>query len=155
MGLLRVILSIAVVISHSESFFGLKFTEGLVSVQIFFIISGFYMTMILDNKYFGKGSYQLFLSNRFLRLYPIYWVVMIITIVSSIISFVLFNYWARLSSYVSYFDVITFKTLLFQIITNLIIFGQDVVMFLGMNPENGTMFFTSNFGETTLPFHAD
>ena len=73
MGILRVILAIAVVISHSESFLGLKFTGGLVSVQIFFIISGFYMTMILDNKYVGKGSYRLFLSNRFLRLYPIYW----------------------------------------------------------------------------------
>jgi len=84
MGLLRLILAIAVVIAHTNSIFGLKFTGGLVAVETFFIISGFYMSMILDRKYTGKGSYILFLSNRFLRLYPMFWVVLLLIIISSI-----------------------------------------------------------------------
>jgi len=63
MGLLRIILAIAVLVAHSGNLFGLKLTGGTVAVEVFFIISGFYMTMILDKKYTGKGSYYLFLSN--------------------------------------------------------------------------------------------
>jgi peptidoglycan/LPS O-acetylase OafA/YrhL len=47
MGILRLILAIAVVIAHSSYFFSFKFTGGIVAVETFFIISGFYMTMIL------------------------------------------------------------------------------------------------------------
>jgi len=42
------------------------------------------------------------------------------------------------------------KTLLFHLVTNIILFGQDVVMFLGMHKDTGELFFTSNF-QTTDP----
>lgn len=153
MGLLRVILAIAVVIGHSDSFFGFKFTGGLVAVEIFFIISGFYMTMILEKKYTGKGSYALFLSNRFLRLYPIFWAVLLLTIAASIVSYVLFKDWGKLSLYVQYWETFKTETIVFLIMTNIILFGQDVVMFLGLNPETGGMYFTHSFWETSPRFH--
>ena len=142
MGLLRLILAISVVLEHLDGIFGFKFTGGLVAVEVFFIISGFYMTMILDKKYIGKGSYMLFLSNRLLRLYPMFWVVLLLTIFASIISFILIDNWFILSPYIKFFDKISVKIFIFQIITNITLFGQDIVMFLGFNPESGEMYFT-------------
>jgi peptidoglycan/LPS O-acetylase OafA/YrhL len=51
------------------------------AVKAFFIISGFYMALILDQKY-GRSPAGLkaFAINRFLRLYPLYAVVFILTI---------------------------------------------------------------------------
>lgn len=153
MGLLRLILAITVVIAHSQAMFGFRFTGGLVAVELFFIISGFYMTMILDKKYIGKGSYALFLSNRFLRLYPMFWAVLFLTILASIISSVFIGNWLKLSSYIEYYDVMAIETLLFQIFANIALFGQDVVMFLGFNPETGGMYFTHDFSNSSPMFY--
>ncbi len=51
MGLLRIILAISVLISNSTPNFGLKFIGGVMAVETFFIISGFYMSLILNEKY--------------------------------------------------------------------------------------------------------
>ena len=40
------------------------------AVELFFLVSGFYMAMVLNERYVGRGSYWLFASNRVLRLYP-------------------------------------------------------------------------------------
>jgi len=150
MGLLRLILAIAVVIAHTNSIFGLKFTGGLVAVETFFIISGFYMSMILDRKYTGKGSYILFLSNRFLRLYPMFWVVLLLIIISSIF----FGGRFELSSYIKYFDIMAIQTLLFQIFANIALLGQDIVMFLGFNQDGGGgMYFTHDFRTSSPSFY--
>jgi peptidoglycan/LPS O-acetylase OafA/YrhL len=55
---------------------------GILAVNSFYIISGFYMSLILNEKYTGKNSIRLFLSNRLLRIYPIYWLVLILTIIT-------------------------------------------------------------------------
>ena len=143
MGILRVILAISVVLTHQAMFipgsnlFGFIFTGPIVSVQVFFMISGFYMTMILDNKYVGKGSYKLFLSNRFLRLYPIYWTIALLTVIGSSLFYVAFGNWSILSSYALYYDAMKLKSLLFLLFTNVAIFGQDLTLFLGMSPASG------------------
>ena len=46
--------------------------RGYVSVQVFYIISGFYMALILNTKYVGPGSYRVFIANRLLRIFPAY-----------------------------------------------------------------------------------
>jgi len=159
MGILRVILAISVVLLHSAIFiqpgsnlFGFTFTGGIVSIQVFFMISGFYMTMILDKKYVGKGSYKLFLSNRFLRLYPIYWTIALLTVIGSVLSYVTFGNWWILFPYARCYDFMTLKTLLFLLFTNVAIFGQDITLFLGMNTASGNMFFTSTFLSTDPAF---
>jgi peptidoglycan/LPS O-acetylase OafA/YrhL len=151
-GILRIILAVAVIIGHSDSVLGIRFTGGIVAVEVFFIISGFYMAMILDKKYIGEGSYILFLSNRFLRLYPMFWIVLCLTILSSVISYAFFQKWLMLSPYIKYFDIMTIPTLLFQIITNITLFGQDIVMFLGMHQETGGMYFTYDFSTSDPMF---
>lgn len=149
MGIFRLLLAVAVVVAHSEDIFGLHFTGGLVAVETFFIISGFYMSMILDKKYVGKGSYTLFLSNRFLRLYPIYWVVLILTISASIFSLQFTGDGYKLTSYIEYFDALEAETFLFLVFTNIALFGQDIIMFLGLNPNTGVMYYTSNFTQSS------
>src|SRR6266699_1944463 len=85
MGVLRVILALCVYFYHTGWINGFAiFSDPYKPVYSFFIISGFYMAFILNKKYVGKkGSYLLFLSNRFLRIYPIYWVVLLVSIVFS------------------------------------------------------------------------
>ncbi len=153
MGLLRLILAITVVIAHSNTVFGLRFTGSLVAVEMFFMISGFYMTMILDKKYIGRGSYTLFLSNRFLRLYPTFWAILLLTILASIIKYICFGEWFKLSPYIKYYNVMTIETLFFQIFTNVALIGQDIVMFLGFDQESGGMYFTHDFSTSSPKFY--
>ncbi len=87
MGIIRFLLSMAVIIAHSTPIFGLTFGAGVV-VPCFFVISGFYMALILSEKYIGSNSsYWLFISNRILRLYPIYFVILIVTLGANIYAF--------------------------------------------------------------------
>lgn len=82
MGLLRLLLALSVVFHHTTSIFGYSPLGGRMAVQSFFIISGFYMSLIINEKYSQlKHSYRLFITNRFLRIYPIYWIVLLCTIV--------------------------------------------------------------------------
>ena len=48
------------------------------AVQTFYIISGFYMSLILQENYLHY--YRLFITNRILRIYPLYLLVLVMTI---------------------------------------------------------------------------
>ncbi len=78
MGMVRVALAMAVVLSHLPLAI-YKLLSGGLAVQAFFIISGFYMALVLDGKYKDIG---LFYSNRLLRLFPTYFVMTALTIVA-------------------------------------------------------------------------
>lgn len=82
MGLLRLLLAAAVVAEHSTPICGFRFTGGHLAVRLFFIISGFYMALILTTKYTADhpNRYWLFISNRFLRIYPCYYVVLALSL---------------------------------------------------------------------------
>lgn len=142
MGMLRVLLALAVVTAHAGPIFGLTFTGGLAAVETFFIISGFYMALILDRKYTGKHAFSLFISNRFLRLFPIYWTILFLSIAVYIIS--RYALGGDGLAYLSSYSLLGFKQLVFMILANLFIFGQDTAMFLGIS-STGHFFWTSNF----------
>jgi peptidoglycan/LPS O-acetylase OafA/YrhL len=151
MGLLRFLLAVSVIIAHSQPYHGLTFVGGPMAVEAFFIISGFYITMILNEKYLaGKGSYWLFISNRFLRLYPFYWVVMVVTV---IIALVAPNYnntsvMNHLANYEAYGDKLSLTTWVFLIFSHITIFLQDVTLFMGLNLETGNLYLTHSFHNT-------
>lgn len=84
MGLIRVILALSVVIAHLGNIYGYPLIGPRPAVQSFFIISGFYMSLILTEKYVGKGFYKKFIKGRILRIYPLYLVILIITLVISL-----------------------------------------------------------------------
>lgn len=147
MGLLRLLLALSVVAVHCGSILHMKFVGGQIAVQSFYIISGFYMSLILNEKYVGGGvkSYRLFITNRLLRLYPIYWLILIATVVYCLVTGYN-NNWQVIPKFEFYASVkFNLKTLTFLIFANLFIIGQALVMFLGISPETGGLYFTTNF----------
>ncbi len=76
MGILRLIFALSVLINHSLNNGSFIFPAGP-SVFSFFVISGFYMALILDGKY---KSILHFYFNRVLRIFPIYWLMLFLTL---------------------------------------------------------------------------
>lgn len=74
MGLVRVYLAICVVLIHCK--LNLPFTAGHFAVEIFFIISGFYMALVLNEKYTEPNPIRFYLA-RYLRLWPTYIIVLL------------------------------------------------------------------------------
>jgi peptidoglycan/LPS O-acetylase OafA/YrhL len=144
MGKIRTLLALSVVMYHCGSVFGLKLVEGELAVQAFFIISGFYMSMILNEKYIGaNNSYKLFLSNRLLRLYPIYWVILILTFLGGLM-LALKAHTFHIEKFEGYFALHGYvPSFVFMIVNQIIIFGQDLVYSFGIDPANGHLFFTT------------
>src|SRR6185312_12469878 len=77
-GTFRVILAILVLLSHI--FVGNRFNCGTAAVVCFFIISGYVMTILIRNSYgkIGKSTWY-FYADRFLRIYPQYFLFMLLT----------------------------------------------------------------------------
>jgi peptidoglycan/LPS O-acetylase OafA/YrhL len=129
MGVLRLLLAICVLLSHTGPIRGFNPIGGTEAVQTFYMISGFYMALILSEKYTGAGAYRLFAINRILRIYPTYWVVLLISA----------GVWWFAGSTVSITNPLSifhagFSTgvVLLLVLSNLLLLGQDVVMFSGV-----------------------
>ena len=153
MGILRVILALIIVMEHTVILRSFDWIIGPYALKIFFMMSGFYMTLVLDRKYVGKGSYSLFLTNRLLRLFPIYWATLAITVIVGFLTFLLYNNWGSITPYVVYNDVINIGPLLYQFFVNIFLFGQDLIFLFGFNPDTGSVFFTNNFNLAQPPFY--
>lgn len=152
MGILRFLLAMSVIIAHSSPIFGSNYVGGIIAVKSFYIISGFYMSLILNEKYiFKNDSYKLFISNRVLKIYPMYWLVFLLTIF-----FYLFFYFLNpnaegnlINRFVHYAASGEMNLLpyLCLILVNIFIVGQDSLLFMGLN-SNGDFYFSQNFRET-------
>lgn len=91
MGFFRLFFALSIVIIHAYPLFGYILVSSSTAVCSFFVISGFYMALILHEKYIGKnGSYRLFIVNRFLRIYPLYWVILLLLVALSATKFIFF-----------------------------------------------------------------
>lgn len=151
MGLIRILLALSVVIVHTGSLYGYNLVGGELAVQAFYIISGFYMSLILNEKYINTdNSYSLFISNRFLRLFPLYWIVLILTVLFSLFVGIYSKgeNFADLNSFVLYSDKLGPLSYVFLIFTNIFLLFQDMVMFLGLDLNAGNLYFTENFMTT-------
>jgi peptidoglycan/LPS O-acetylase OafA/YrhL len=123
MGSLRLFLAFSVAFGH----FGLPlgFPTSDIAVQSFFVISGFYMALVLNEKY-GPGSYWLFISNRLLRLWPTYAVVIVL-------SFAIADNWRPIAP-------LNLSGLLYFTVSQIFIVGQETYFFLFIS--NGAFGFT-------------
>lgn len=74
MGFLRYFLAAAVVWAHAHAEGGFSVVSASVAVTTFFMISGFYMGLVLDTKY-GQHT-GIFYLSRFLRIYPLYYLIL-------------------------------------------------------------------------------
>lgn len=87
MGLLRLLLAAAVVLGHAPGWGGvqgafpvdpLRPLPPYYAVQAFFVVSGFYMAMLKSR--YSEVSVFVFWTNRYLRLAPAYFIVVIATL---------------------------------------------------------------------------
>ena len=87
MGVLRVLLALSVVFSHSSAPFGLSLLGGRTAVECFFVISGFYMALVIDRKYRGLGNklWTTFIASRVARLLPVYLTIVAATLAASLL----------------------------------------------------------------------
>jgi len=82
-GLYRTMLAIWVMIFHLVS----VPVIGKYAVFSFFILSGFLMTTIMHSSYgYGVSGVKRFAINRFLRLYPIYWAIAVLSVITLVIT---------------------------------------------------------------------
>jgi peptidoglycan/LPS O-acetylase OafA/YrhL len=115
-GIFRFILAIFVVVAHiAKPDYGLSII-GSFAVYGFFILSGYLMTLVTNKRYgFTADGIKKFLLNRFLRIYPTYWL-------SILISIVLLLLYGQ-PDLQQFNDKIKFPDSWYDILSNILIFG--------------------------------
>ncbi|WP_439697067.1 acyltransferase family protein [Mucilaginibacter sp. AW1-7] len=145
MGFIRFLLACAVVLCHTSTIMGYSPVSGNLAVQCFYIISGFYIAMVLTEKYNRPGGNYQFYVNRALKIYPAYWLILVLLVGWSIIVYY-FHYPGTLDFYTRYAHP-TLPTLLYLVLANLLIIGLDWTFFFGIH-QNGGLYFTNDFNKT-------
>jgi len=135
MGTLRTLFAIAVVLGHS---LGILLVGGRNAVQLFYMISGFLISYILVERkaYPDKRSFYI---NRFLRLYPIYCVIALLTLAI----FAVAPGIAKEANFFKVFQDAPIAADVVLICSNITLFFQDWVMFAGV--EKHQLVFSTNF----------
>lgn len=147
MGLVRIILAISVFLGHAWPIFPPKIHEmsgGIVSVRLFYIISGYLIAMVLNEKY---ASLKNFYLSRALRLLPAYLIILAVTILSSCILFLSNNDPFLLGYFIGYKSMLSIVEILLISIPQLGIIFLDLFGFFGVN-ENGLHPILVSWGNT-------
>jgi peptidoglycan/LPS O-acetylase OafA/YrhL len=142
MGFARFYLAICVLLMHADHLHELPLPRGRHAVQLFFVISGFYMAMILSGRY---ASLQNFYASRWARISTPYYVHFLAFVVLSLLIGAFSGQFLALQAYFS--DPLSKNGLagiLAAATTNFTIFGQDAVLFFRDNAGEGLQF-TSRF----------
>lgn len=142
MGLLRTILSITVVFAHLPFGSSFVFVGGKHAVQLFYLISGYLIAHILATNESYKDPLKFYL-NRILRLYPIYYVVALLSLITA----VLIN-----QGFFDLYRKIPASADALLIISNFFLIGQDWVMFSGI--DDGRLVATADFRQSDFPLHS-
>jgi peptidoglycan/LPS O-acetylase OafA/YrhL len=135
MGTLRFLLALSVAYGHLAVPLG--FPTSDIAVQSFFVISGFYMALVLNEKY-GPGSYWLFVSNRLLRIWPTHFVILILSLAVA-------DNWRSIGG-LDWSDIAFFAA------SQIMIVGQDLYLFLFVS--NNTLAFTAHYTEVSAPLYS-
>jgi peptidoglycan/LPS O-acetylase OafA/YrhL len=150
MGVLRVILALSVVLSHLGGFFGYTIAGGYASVQMFYIISGFYMATILTEKYDPRDDIAVFYSNRALRIYAAYFATLIISLVAY---YVMFS--SGVGGWLQYVidnaGQVGWLGKLWLVFSNLFIVGQETTLFMKIDPAAGGLVYSADVPGGDVP----
>lgn len=135
MGTLRFLLALCVVATHGpeSKLLGHALLSGITAVQGFYIVSGFLITLVLNTRTEYRDVVAFYVS-RYLRLWPAYAVVAVLTFVILRGDF--------LTHAIAQLD---WRGALFVLVSNATIFLQDLYLFLAIAP-NGTLYPTTHFG---------
>jgi peptidoglycan/LPS O-acetylase OafA/YrhL len=144
LGILRTILALLVVGSHLHAFGGAAF-----AVKSFFIISGFYMALVIDTRYHALPVSD-FYASRLLRLLPLYWVIGVMTLIAEIVLVPRAQYFDKLASPLAYGAGLHLSSLppaiIFYIVLSLTtLLGLDTGLWLGFNRVSGALSVAPDF----------
>jgi peptidoglycan/LPS O-acetylase OafA/YrhL len=149
MGLFRLALAFCVVLSHGLNV-PIPAARADIAVQTFYIVSGFYMAMVLTEKY---HTFSQFFTNRLLRLYPAYLAVVAVTLAHSLLRWAIGRSAADpgLLLYETHFAPLDWLAKTYVVGTNAVLWGQDAALFLEFSGDGRSLDFTTNFA-ATYPF---
>ncbi|MGZ5148490.1 MAG: acyltransferase family protein [Burkholderiales bacterium] len=139
MGTLRTIFALSVVFAHSSGAF--VFVEARNAVQLFYMISGFLMSYVLANNP-AYANPLTFYKSRALRLYPMYFAVA----AASLPVWIFFQ-----PGFLDVYGNIPFDAKLLLTASNLLLIGQDWLMFCGI--DNGRLVLTHDFSSSDIPLY--
>jgi peptidoglycan/LPS O-acetylase OafA/YrhL len=129
MGLFRFMLALAVASGHASSFFGADIypkMPGSHAVQVFYIISGFLIAVILSGKYADtpQGNW-IFYSNRAVKIYVPYLAILAATIVTWLVVFAASGKGGPLQVLINEDSIMGLGAWAFAIVTNLFLIGME------------------------------
>jgi peptidoglycan/LPS O-acetylase OafA/YrhL len=135
MGVIRLLLALSVLITHSAPVFGVFLLSGDMAITAFFIISGFLMALILETKYAGRV--RAFYVNRILRIYPPY----LVALAGSIVFFFLVENHSHAPNKVLMWFVgaHAWGTLAWSALANLTLLGINLTRYVNLD-ETGRAF---------------
>ena len=140
MGLFRLLLAFSVIAAHLGIEFGFG---GRNSVQIFFIISGYLMSYIIVERKSYSSNLKFWVS-RSLRIFPTYWLVLLVTIF-------LFLVGTEVEA-MGFIPTLPIDVQISVVLANVALFFQDIVLFFGIN-DGGGVVFAPSFDSTPNPLH--
>jgi peptidoglycan/LPS O-acetylase OafA/YrhL len=136
MGYLRFWLALAVLSGHLGPLLGLSLADSSAAVLGFFVISGFYMAMVLDGKY-GQDR-TAFYWNRLLRLWPPYLALLLASLLVSLGAAILGGvYVGPLRALVAGGIHASLGTLTFSLLSQLSMLGPGFHHLLAVTPQGG------------------
>ena len=136
MGILRFVLAILVVFSHLDYFNPHIMAEvGALSVRLFYLISGFYIQLIIAQYDSQQNWIRKFYFSRLLRLFPCYFLILIATIIFNGTSCNVYCQSMVINNSVF--------SLIYYYLSNMFIIGQSVGRFLVYHFATGDFSFDS------------
>jgi peptidoglycan/LPS O-acetylase OafA/YrhL len=151
MGCLRLLLALSVLIGHSDHSFGLPDVNNTLAVRSFYVISGFYMALVLRGKYRDK-PYYVFIRSRYLRLFPAYCSVLALSVLCGLGTYVLtgqsgwpLHGWANTITELHPSTIVTYA------LSNVFIWGQDILSYCKVNNHGALLFdYLDAYKQTTF-----
>lgn len=143
MGTLRLLLALSVFLAHAQLVFIGQLVPPDTAVHAFYIISGFYMSMVLNGKYArGAKGYRDFLLSRVLRLMPAYLVmlaasVLVVVGIHAVVGESLppLRAWSALQE-----SGVSLAAGIALLLSHLSLLGLDLYHVLGWNASEGLLF---------------
>ncbi|MEI8339732.1 MAG: acyltransferase [bacterium] len=148
-GFLRILLALSIIFFHTRTHDVFFLLDGKTAFRTFFLISGFYIALILHKKY-GEQSYWLFISNRLLKIFPSLLVVVSGTMIISLFAHFFYHNDLRLSFYFDNFNHINLWTMLIFIFSNITTIGQDILLFFSYNGHGLELIKNLNVNESVV-----
>lgn len=151
-GTLRIFLAILVALAHINMFepsLSVGLYGAMFAVRVFFLMSGFYMALVLDTRY--KDSILAFYKARAFRLYPVYWVTLILTVVFLVVilgQLHTFAYWAELFK-----NPRSWWLIPPVVLSNVSFFGIDVMYLSAVNTSQGSLIYYKYASASDLALH--